>query len=146
MPAGEVATPNVDHLSLLVQLFHRLPDLFPGRFAIDMMHLVQIDMVGPQPPQAVLAGPADVERREPGLIGPVPHPAIDLRCQHHFLPPSAALREPAAEDLLGEAFADLPAIDIRGIEKVDLVLQRPIHYPEAVRFRCLRPEIHTAET
>src|SRR5207249_5958875 len=83
---------------------------------------------------------------EPGLIRPLPHPAVDLRCQHHFLSPSAALRDPATENLLGHALADLPAIDIRGIEKVDLVLQRPIHDPEAVRLRCLRPEIHAAET
>src|SRR5206468_1044037 len=65
VPAGEVAAPHVDDLSLEVQLFHRLPDLLPGRFAIDMMHLVQIDMVSPQPLQAGLAGAADVERREP---------------------------------------------------------------------------------
>ena len=130
---------------MLVEQFHRLPDLFPRRFAIDVVHLVQIDMVGLQPPQAVLAGLPDMECREPSLIRPVPHPAIDLRRQNHFFAAPAALREPPAENLLGDALADLPTIDIGGIEKVDLMLQSPIHYSEAVSLGCLGPEIHTSE-
>jgi len=60
VPAGEVAAPDVEHLALAHQLLHRLPDLLPRCAAVDMMHLVEVDMVGLEAPQALLAGTADV--------------------------------------------------------------------------------------
>ena len=57
------------------------------------------------------------ERRD--VVGPVAHVAVDLGRQHDLLAPPAALREPAADDLLGDAFALLPAVDVGGVEEVD---------------------------
>ena len=38
--AGEIATAHIEDFALPHQLFHRLPDLLPGRLAIHVMHLV----------------------------------------------------------------------------------------------------------
>src|SRR5262249_34420828 len=58
VPAGEVAAADVDHLALAHQLLHRLPDFVPRRAAIDVMHLVEVDAVGLEAAQALLAGVA----------------------------------------------------------------------------------------
>ena len=63
VPAGEVAAADVDDLALADELLHRLPDLLPGRVPINVVHLIQVDDVGLQPAQAVLAGPLDVGSR-----------------------------------------------------------------------------------
>ena len=60
MQPGEVAAAHVEDLALLHQLFHRLPDLFPRRGPFNVVHLVEIDMIGLQTAQAVFAGFADV--------------------------------------------------------------------------------------
>ena len=73
--------------------------------AVDVVHLVEVDVVGLQPAQAVLAGAPDVVGGQAALVGPVAHPAVDLGGQHDPLAPSAALRQPAADDLLGDALA-----------------------------------------
>src|SRR5262249_36437946 len=62
------------------------------------------------------------------------------------LPAAAALREPATDDLLGDALAGLPAVDVRRIEEVDPELQRTVHDGEAVGLRGERAEVHGAET
>jgi hypothetical protein len=47
---------DVEHLAFADELFHRLPDLLPRRRPVDVVHLVEVDVVGLQPAQAVLAG------------------------------------------------------------------------------------------
>ena len=78
VPPGEVAAAHVDHLARLDQLLHRLPDFFPGRQAINVVHLVEIDVIGLHPAQAFVAGAPDVIGRQPGLVRPVAHTAIDF--------------------------------------------------------------------
>jgi len=51
VPPGEVRRPEVQHLSLLPQDTERLPDLVPRRVPVDVVHLVQVDVVGLQAPQ-----------------------------------------------------------------------------------------------
>ena len=119
VPAGEVAAADVDHFALLDEHFHRLPDFFPGRLAVDVVHLVQVDVIGLQAAQAGFAGAANVQRREAAFVGPVAHIAVDFGGDDDFLAPPAALREPAPDDLLGDAFALFPAVDVGGVEEVD---------------------------
>ena len=64
MPTREVAAPDIDDLAFLYQLFHGLPDLFPWRGAVNVMHLVQVDMIGLQPAQAFVARPPDMVGRQ----------------------------------------------------------------------------------
>ncbi len=84
-----------------------------------MVHLVEIKVIGPQSPKALLAGALDVQGRQPRLIRPVAHPPIDLCREHDLLAPSATLCEPSADDLFGHAFAQLPAIDVGRVEEVE---------------------------
>src|SRR5690606_34064091 len=46
VPAGEVAAADVQNLAFAVKLFHRLPDFLPGGVAVNVVHLVQIDVIG----------------------------------------------------------------------------------------------------
>src|SRR4029079_5750735 len=45
VPAREGRRADVEHLPLADERLHRLPDLVPGRRAIDVVHLVEVDRV-----------------------------------------------------------------------------------------------------
>jgi hypothetical protein len=109
-----------------------------------MVHLVQVDVIGLEPSQAVLTGPPDVVGRETTLVRALAHLVVHLGRQHDPLAPRAALRQPAPDDLLGDALAELPAIHIGGVEEVDPQLQRLIHNRKAVGLAGLRAEVHGA--
>src|SRR4029077_19650805 len=88
-------------------------------------------------PESVRGGPA--------VARPFAHLAVDLGGEDDALAPAAALGEPAAHDLLRDALAGLPSVDVRGIEEVDAGIERPVHEREAVRLARLRAEVHRAE-
>jgi hypothetical protein len=108
------------------------------------VHLVQIDVIGLQSAQAFLAGAAEVIGGEITLVGPCVHAAVDLSSDDDFLAP-AALREPAPDDLFGDAFAQLPAVDIGGVEKVEAEFEGMIHDGECILFGGVRAEVHSAQ-
>jgi len=87
-----------------------------------------------------------MQRREPGGVRPLAHAAIDLSGDDHLLAPPAALDKPAPEDVLGDAFADLPAVNVSRIEEVDAQFERLVHDGEGIGFAGLRAEVHRAET
>ena len=64
VPAGKVGRANIDHLALLDEHFHRLPDLFPGGETVDVVHLVQVNVVGLQALERTFHSLADVQGRE----------------------------------------------------------------------------------
>ena len=145
VPAGEVRGADVEDLALDAQHLHGLPDLVPAGAAIDVVHLVEVDVVGLQPAQAGVAGPPDVQRREPPLVRPVAHVAVELRGEHRLLTPSTALGEPAADDLLGRATPLGAAVDVGRVEEVDSGLQGRVHDGKRGRLIGLGPEIHGAQ-
>ena len=51
---------------------HGLPDLFPRSQPVDMVHLVQVDVIGLQSTQAVFAGLSDVVGGQTGRWDPDP--------------------------------------------------------------------------
>src|SRR5262249_28827004 len=124
----------------------RLPDLLPGRVPVDVMHLVEVDVVGLQPSQAALAGAPDVERGESLVVRSTAEPPVHLGGEDDLVAPPAALRQPASDDLLGDALARLPPVDVRGIEEVDAGLERPVHHGEAVGLAGVRAEVHRSQT
>ena len=91
IPAGEVAAADVADLALADQLLHRLPDLLPRRGAVDVVHLVQVDVIGLQPPQARLAGASDVVGGQPAVVRAESHRLVHLRRQDDVVAVSAAL-------------------------------------------------------
>src|SRR4051794_15455319 len=48
VPSREVAAAGVEDLALRAQGLHRLPDLLPWRVPVDVVHLVEVDVVGLQ--------------------------------------------------------------------------------------------------
>src|SRR6266498_1169806 len=145
VPAGEVGRADVHDLALLHQDLHRLPDLLPGRAPVDVVHLVQVEVVGLQPRQRRLARPPDVQRGQLARVRPLGHVAVQLGGQHGLLPPAAALGEPLADDRLGAPAVLAPAVHVGGVEEVDPDVQRPVH--DLVRRGLFghRTEVHRAE-
>jgi hypothetical protein len=149
--AGEVATAEVDHLAGSNKLLHRLPDLLPRRASVDVVHLVQVDVVGPQSTQAVLAGLADVVRREATIVGSGAHRLVQLGGEHDLVAATAGLGEPAAEVLLGDPVTLLhvgrlrAAVDVGGVDEVDAGLYGGVQHGEAVRLAGLHAEVHGAQ-
>jgi hypothetical protein len=122
----EVRAAGVPDLAGVDQIIQRAQGLVDRRRPVISVQLVQVDVVGLQPPQRgvdgrhdVLAGVAAVKRRRPGrgeALGGHDEP-VPLAPQ------------PAAEDLLGDApRAQVPAQRVRigAIEKVDAPLRGPV--------------------
>src|SRR5438128_3388221 len=145
LPAGEVAAPDVEHLPLLDEHLHRLPQLVPRRVPVDVVHLVEVDVVGAQAAQAALARLADVRGGEAPVVRTRAHPPVDLRREDDPLAPAATLREPAADDLLGDALARAPAVHVGRVEEDDPELERAVHDCEAVALAGEWAEVHGAE-
>src|SRR5205823_1944948 len=145
LPAGEVAAPHVHDLASGDELLHRLPDLVPGCLPVDVVHLVEVDAVGLQAAEALVARAPDVVRGEPRVVRPLAHRGIDLGGEDDRLAAAAALREPAADDLLGDALAAAPAVDVRRVEEVDAGLARAVHEREAFALAGERAEVHGPE-
>src|SRR5437016_4585796 len=145
LPAGEVAAPDVEHLPLLDEHLHRLPQLVPRRVPVDVVHLVEVDVVGAQAAQAALARLADVIGGEAPVVRTRAHPPVDLGREDDPLAPATALREPAADDLLGDALARAPAVHVGRVEEDDPELERAVHDGEAVALAGEWAEVHGAE-
>jgi hypothetical protein len=94
--------------------------------------MVEVEVIGLQPAQAVLTGLADVVGRQVPVVGAGAHRLIQLGREHDPVP-APALGQPAADDLLRGAVALLhvgrlrPAVDVGGVEQVDAVLERLVH-------------------
>jgi hypothetical protein len=131
MPAGEIRRAHVEHLALADEQTHRLPDLLPGGVPVDVVHLVEVDTVGLQPAQGILARLPDGQGRQLPVVGPFAHGPVDLGGQHGPVAAPASAGEPVTEDLLGPAgvgltaLADLArrsagrAVPVGGVEEVD---------------------------
>ncbi len=145
VPAREVRRAAVEDLALVPQDLHRLPDLVPRRRPVDVVHLVEVDVVGLQPLEAGVARPADVERRELALVRPLPHVPVELGGDDHLLAPAPALGEPAPDDLLGRAAALGAAVDVGRVEEVDPGVERRVHDGERRRLVGLGTEVHGAQ-
>jgi hypothetical protein len=110
-----------------------------------VVELVEVDVVGLQALQTGIEGPADIECREPGLVGPVRHDAVELGREHGAFAALAAFGEPPANDFLGPAAVLSPAINIGRVEEVDPGLQCGIHDGMGRGFVSSGAEIHGAE-
>src|SRR2546421_3204810 len=148
VPPREVAAAHVDDLALTHQLLHRLPDLFPRRCTVDVVHLVQIDVVGVEAAQAGLTRVPDVAGGEAPFVGPVPHLSIHLAGQDDFLAPAVALGKPAADDPLRvpcTAPVGPAAVAVGRVEEVDAVLEGTVHDHPTVLLRRLGTKVHGSQ-
>ena len=133
------------------ELLHRLPDLLPRRASVDVVHLVQVDVVGPQSTKTVLAGLADVVRREATIVGSGAHRLVQLGGEHDLVAAAAALGQPAADVFLGDPVTLLhvgrlrAAVHVGGIDEVDTGIEGGVQHGEAVRLAGLHAEVHGAQ-
>ena len=153
VPPGEVAAPHVQDLAGLHEDLDRLPDLLPGGLAVDVVELVEVDVIGLQAPEALVARATDVQGGQTRLVRPLAHRREHLRREHDLLATTATLREPPSDDLLRDAFAApavlAPAVHVGRIEEVDPVLDRTVHDAERLGFLRagqIPAEVHRAET
>ena len=150
-PAREVAASDVEDLSLLDEHVHRLPDFVERRLAVEMMHLIEVDVVRLESPKARLAGFADVIGRKAPAVGPVHHRLIELRREDNFVSLSALL-EPLAHDFLGNAVAERnvgalrTAVDVRRVDELDAQIVGAVHDLEARGLVGEVAEIHGSKT
>jgi hypothetical protein len=151
VPGGEVAAADVADLALADQLLHRLPDLLPRRGPVNVVHLIQVDVIGLQPPQARLAGAANVVGRQPAIVRAESHRLVHLRRQDDVVAVPAAL-QPSADGLLRDAVPLLhvrglrAAVDVGGVEEADARIHRGVHNREAGRLVHGVAEVHGPQT
>ena len=129
-----------------------LPRLVPGAVAVDVVHLVKVDVIGLETLQASFAVLADLVRRKAAAVcvgfcqvGLALDRIEDLRGQHYRVPAAASLGKPATQDLLGVALLATPTIDVGGVEEVDAKFQSPVHDLETLFLGGVPAEVHGAK-
>ena len=107
--------------ALLHELVQRVERRLDRRRRVGLVHLVDVDHVGAQPPQRAFDGPADVVARAARVVGALVHLLAELRREHD---PVAAPFERAADEVLAHP---LP-VDVGGVEERDPVLERRVDH------------------
>jgi len=92
MPASKVTAANINDFALANELFHSLPDLFPGSLTVDMVHLVEIDTIRLEPTKTIFASVTDVQGRETRLVRPGAHDIVDFGRQDDVITPVTTVR------------------------------------------------------
>jgi len=170
VPRRKVAAAHVGDLAAPYQLSHHLPDLVPRGAgaqvrcvperdvaaehtplvycdlpAVDMVHLVQVNVIGLQALQARLRSAANVISTEATVVNARPHHTVHFGCEDDAISP-IALGKPSANDLLRLAAALRLPIAIGSVKEVDAQFQRALHNRVALRLRSARTEVHRPQT
>jgi len=96
--------------------------LLQRRLPVPFVHEVEVDPVGPQPPQAVLAGADQVPARYAAVVRAVAHAEACLGGDQHSV---ALVAKRLADDRLGRALR----VDVGGVEHVDARIERHVDQP-----------------
>jgi hypothetical protein len=126
LPAGQVRVPDVPDLALGHQLAERGDRFLDRGQRVRGVQLVQVDVVGAQPPQRLLHREPDVTTAALGARrGAVAHVHLlvaELRREHHLVP---AAREHLAESELRTAVL---AVHLGGVEERDAGVDRRVDH------------------
>lgn len=118
---------------------------------IDVMHLIDVNMVGLKPSQTVLAGFANMVSRKPAIVRARSHRLIDF-CRQNDAFTAATLLKPATNNFLGQPRALLDigrlfsAIHVCCINEIDTRLKRLIQNAGAGLLVGDVTKIHGSET
>jgi hypothetical protein len=115
--AEKIRAADLPDLASLDQAVHRAERVGDRHIRIGLMQLIEIDVVGAESAQAVVAGLPDVLRPRPCAL--VVHRHAELRGDDR---PIAAVGECAAEEFLALGCA----VDVGGIEEVDACIERGV--------------------
>ena len=147
-PCRIVGAADIAHLALLHQIVQRAHGLVDGRAGVIEVGLVEVDVVGVQPAQAVLHGCHDVAAAQSLAVGAVPHAAANLGGQHDLAAVAACLH-PAADDCLRHAagVAINPAgVNVGSVDEVAAGLHKGIHHLKRGWLVGRPAPLHSAET
>ena len=107
-----VGAPDVADFAVSDERVEGVEGLLDRREAVPFVHLVQVDVVGAQAPQAGLASPDEVLAREPGVVRPGAHGETRLGGDQGIAPP-------ALEDLAHDLLRAAVRIDVGRVDQVD---------------------------
>jgi len=124
------------------EVVERVDRLLEVGLELRTVHLVQVDPVRPQAPQAVLDGEHDPAARAATLVGVGPHRSRELRREDDAVAPCG---DRPADDRLGLAVG---RVGVRRLDEVDARIERGVDDPRTVRVIGIRPgtEVHPTET
>src|SRR4051794_29441479 len=105
----------------------RLEGLLDRRAGVPAVDLVQVDVVGAEPPEAVVELPQDRLAGEPRAVGAGVHPAVHLGGQDDVVAVGEVADRPA-----GDLLAGAVGVDVRGVEEGDPAGQGLLDEPAAV--------------
>ena len=136
--AGKVDAPIARTSQQVRQRRQRLLDVGIRR---GPMHLVEVDIVGPEPAQRIVERPGEPTPRAASPVGIVPHGVERLGGEDDVV-------APALECLPDDLFGLAAAVHIGGVDEVDPGIERPVDHPDALVVIGVgeAPEHHGAET
>ena len=88
VPGGEVRGADIAHLAVADQVIQRRQRLLQRRQTVPLVHLVEVDVIGPEPAQAGFARGDDVVTGQPGVVGPLTHGEAHLGREQHVIAPA----------------------------------------------------------
>ena len=109
---------DVAGLARLHDVVQGLQRLLDRRLVVPAVDLVQVDVVGAEPPEARVDLRQDRLPRQAPAVRALPRREEHLGRDHHLVPPGEVAERPA-EDLLARAVG----VGVRGVEEVDPELQ-----------------------
>ncbi len=122
-------------LALAHQVIHGAQRRLHRCQGIELMHEIEVQAVGAQPPQAVLHGLDDVPPRQAARVHVLPHPAAHLGGDHQFVPT-------ATYQLAQDLFRAPARVGVGRIEKVDPDLAAPAEHRGRGLFVRIAPKGH----
>src|SRR5690349_17315342 len=104
------------------------------------MDLIQIDVIGLEPPQRVLTGFHNVVARDAPVVRSFTHLSIDLGCKDDLVTFAIASQRNA-----DDPFAFARIVDIGSVDKVDPSIKRRVNDTDRIRLGGWIAEIHCAQ-
>jgi hypothetical protein len=116
---------EVAHLALPHEIGQRRQRVVEIGVRVRTVHLVEVDVVGAQPAEAVLDGPDDPPAGVALLVGVLAHGPVELGGEHYVVAPTG---EGLPDDLLGLT----GRVDVRGVDEVDAGIEGPVDDADAL--------------
>ena len=111
MPSGEIGAGDVADFAALDERVETLDGFFDWRLRVESMHVVDVDVIGIEAAQAILAGLDDVVARGADVVRAVAHGECGFRGNQNGVATSG---DGFAEDFFGHAFR----INVGSVEEI----------------------------
>ncbi|CAM5663911.1 hypothetical protein SVIOM74S_09899 [Streptomyces violarus] len=119
LPGVHRTRPDVTDLAGLDDVVQGLHRLLDRGMRVEAVDLVEVDVVGAEPGEALVELAEDGLAGQSAAVGPGAHPAVHLRREHDLVTAGEVAQGPA-DDLLAGAVG----VDVRRVEEVDPRLDR----------------------